>query len=179
MPRPGSEKTPPAGNLGRHDTLSHNRMKKNLIRLSVAALLLFAALQLFNPPRANPPVALDFIAAAGPPAGVAASLRAACYDCHSHETTWPLYARIAPVSWLIASDVNEGRKHLNFSDWPTEPARAAKNLDRVNEVVDYGEMPPKKYTLLHADARLTGAQRQALLDWTGAAAEKIRASTNR
>jgi hypothetical protein len=154
-------------------------MKKLLIRVPVAALLLFATLQLFNPPRANPPVALDFIAAAGPPAAVAASLRAACYDCHSHETTWPLYARIAPVSWLIASDVNEGRKHLNFSEWPTDTARAAKNLDRINEVVDYGEMPPKKYTLLHADARLTETQRKAVLDWTGVAADKYRAQTNR
>ena len=111
-----------------------------------------------------------------PPASVAADLRAACYDCHSHETVWPLYSRIAPVSWLIASDVNEGRQHLNFSDWPAEAARAAKNLDRINEVVDYREMPPKKYTLLHADARLTEAQRKDVLAWTEAAASQLRSA---
>jgi len=142
------------------------------------ALAVFAALQLFNPRRANPPLKADFLAAAHPPASVAAALRAACYDCHSHETLWPLYARIAPVSWLIASDVNEGRQHLNFSDWPVETARAARNLDRINEVVDYREMPPKKYTLLHADARLTEDQRQAVLAWTAAAADKLRGATN-
>jgi hypothetical protein len=153
-------------------------MKKNLTWILASALALFAALQLFNPSRSNPPVKTDFIAAASPPTSVTASIRAACYDCHSHETVWPLYARIAPVSWLIASDVNEGRKHLNFSDWPVDTARAAKNLDRMNEVVDYREMPPKKYTLLHAEARLSEAQRKAVLDWTGAMADKLRAATN-
>jgi hypothetical protein len=149
-------------------------MKQKLICVLAGGLALFAALQLFNPPRSNPPVQTDFLAAVSPPAAVAASLRAACYDCHSHETAWPLYARLAPVSWLIASDVNEGRQHLNFSEWPADAARAAKNLDRMNEVVDYREMPPKKYTLLHADARLTEAQRKELLDWTAAAADKLR-----
>jgi len=142
------------------------------------AFAVFAFLQLFNPSRSNPPVQADFLAAAKPPAAVAADLRAACYDCHSCETRWPLYARVAPVSWLIASDVEEGRNHLNFSDWPAESARAAKLLDRINEVVDYREMPPKKYTLLHADARLTAAQRKEILAWTDAAADQLRRATN-
>jgi len=149
------------------------KWKLNLL----AALGLVAALQLANPSRTNPPVKTDCIAVTSPPASVASSLRAACYDCHSHETTWPWYARLAPVSWLIASDVNEGREHLNFSDWPKEPDRAAKKLDRVNEVLDYREMPPKKYTLIHADARLSEIQRKAIMDWSEAAAEKLRAGT--
>jgi hypothetical protein len=138
------------------------------------ALVIFAGMQLFNPSHDNPPVTADFMAAAHPPAPVAAALRAACYDCHSHETIWPFYSRIAPVSWLIASDVTEGRKHLNFSDWSAEPARAAKNLDRINEVIDYHEMPPGKYMRLHPDARLTETQRRAVLDWTEAAAGQLR-----
>jgi hypothetical protein len=153
-------------------------MKRKLIWILAGALAVFAALQLFNPPRSNPPLKSDFLAAARPPAAVAATLRAACYDCHSHETVWPWYSRIAPVSWLIASDVEEGREHLNFSDWPAEAARAAKKLDRMNEEVDYREMPPKKYTLLHAGARLTEAQRKAVLDWTEAAAGQLRGATN-
>ena len=143
-----------------------------------AVLGIFAALQLFNPVRTNPPVITDFIAAASPPASVAAPLRAACYDCHSHETKWPWYSRVAPISWLIVSDTDEGREHLDFSDWPAEAARAAKKLDRINEVLDYREMPPKKYTLLHADARLTETQRKEIMDWTEAAADKLRAATN-
>jgi hypothetical protein len=143
-----------------------------------AALGVFALLQLANPDRTNPPVKSDFIAAAKPPATVAADIRAACYDCHSHETTWPWFARIAPVSWLIASDVTEGREHLNLSEWPADAAGAAKKLDRMNEVLDYREMPPKKYTLLHADARLSETQRKEIMDWTAAAADQLRAATN-
>lgn len=153
-------------------------MKQRWKWIPAGALAVFAALQLFNPPRSNPPLSSDFMAAASPPAPVAAALRAACYDCHSHETVWPWYSRVAPVSWLIASDVREGREHLNFSDWPAEAARAAKKLDRINEVVDYREMPPKKYTLLHAAARLTEVQRKAVMDWTEAAAGKLRGATN-
>jgi hypothetical protein len=153
-------------------------MKKKLKWVAAGAIAIFVVLQFFNPPHVNPPVKTDFISAAAPPASVAASVRAACYDCHSDETQWPLYSRVAPVSWLIASDVNRGRQHLNLSEWPADPAHAAKQLDRMNEVIDYGEMPLKKYTLLHPDARLSDAQRKEVLDWTEATANKLRGSTN-
>ena len=144
-----------------------------------AAILIFAALQFFGANPGNPPVKNDFLVAVKPPPAIAARLRAACYDCHSHETVWPWYARIAPVAWLIASDVSEGREHLNFSDWPVAADRAVKKLNRINEVLDYREMPPAKYTLIHVNARLTDAQRQTLLDWSDAAAKKLRpAETN-
>jgi hypothetical protein len=71
--------------------------------------------------------------------------------------------------------VNEGRQHLNLSEWPDDPARAAKKLDRINEVLDYREMPPKKYTLLHPEARLTEDQRKQVMDWTDAAQAKMNA----
>jgi hypothetical protein len=150
-------------------------MKKLKIVLLVAAII-FIGLQFTNPARTNPPVILDLAATQAPPAAVLASLHAACYDCHSYETKWPLYARIAPSSWLVVGDVNEGREHLNFSDWPTDADGVAKKLDRINEVLEYKEMPPTKYTLLHPEARLTEAQRQAILDWTDAADKKTAAA---
>jgi len=153
-------------------------MKTKLKWAALALVVLFGLLQFTSPQRTNPPVKLDMIAAANPPAAVAATLRAACYDCHSHETKWPLYAKIAPSSWLVVSDVNEGRQHLNMSEWPDDPARAAKKLDRINEVIDYREMPPKKYTLLHPEARLTEDQRKQIMDWTDAAAKLPAGSTN-
>jgi hypothetical protein len=153
-------------------------MKRKAKWILPAAVAVFALLQCFNPSRVNPPVTADFIAAMNPPASVAASLRAACYDCHSDETRWPWYARIAPLSWMIASDVNEGRQHLNLSDWPADSLRAAKKLERINEEVDYREMPLKKYTLIHADARLTEIQRKEILDWTDSVAAKLRNETN-
>ena len=138
-------------------------------KLKVVLLLLpviFVGLQFTNPARTNPPVVNDLAATNPPPAEITALLRAACYDCQSHETKWPLYSRIAPSSWLVVGDVNEGREHLNFSDWPTDPDRAAKKLDRINEVLGYKEMPPTKYTLLHPEARLTEAQFKKLVDWS-------------
>ena len=150
-------------------------MKKLKIILLIA-LVGFVALQFTNPARTNPPVIHDLAATNPPPAEITALLRAACYDCHSYETKWPLYSRIAPSSWLVVQDVNEGRTHLNFSDWPTDNEHIAKKLDRINEVLDYKEMPPKKYTLLHPEARLTAAQIKQLMDWTDALGKKLEAA---
>jgi len=147
-------------------------MKKKTKWIFVALVTVFALLQFTNPARTNPPVVNTLTATNPPPAQVATLLRAACYDCHSYETKWPLYSRIAPSSWLVVSDVNEGRRHLNFSDWPADPDGIAKKLDRINEVLDYREMPPKKYTLLHPEARLTEDQRKLLMDWSDAAGKK-------
>jgi hypothetical protein len=155
-------------------------MKKKLKWILPALAGIFLLLQLTNPVRTNPPVVRDFIAATQPPADVAASIRAACYDCHSHETKWPLYSRIAPSSWLVVSDVNEGRKHLDLSNWPGpgENETAARKLDHINEVVGYQEMPPKKYTALHPEARLTDTRRKAILDWTDAAGKTLTGTNN-
>ena len=152
-------------------------MKRKSKWIFGALIVVFGLLQLTNPARTNPPVVNDLSATNAPPPQITALLRAACYDCHSHETKWPLYSRIAPASWLVVSDVNEGRKHLDFSAWPADPAAIAKKLDRINEVLDYRKMPPKKYTLLHPEARLTDAQRKQLMDWSDAAENKLRASS--
>lgn len=77
----------------------------------------------------------------------------ACFDCHSNETEWPAYASIAPVSWLVQHDVEEGRAALNFSEW-TRPQKEAK--EAAKEVRE-GEMPPAAYKLIHAHARLSAA----------------------
>ena len=151
-------------------------MKKKLKWIAAGLLAIFVVLQLFNPERTNPAVINDFLTTTKPPATIAATIRASCYDCHSDETIWPFYSRVAPISWLVAHDVNEGRDHLDFSDWPTEPEIIAKRLDRVNEVLDYREMPPKKYTLIHVNARLTEAQRKEIMDWTDVTAAKLRAA---
>jgi hypothetical protein len=82
----------------------------------------------------------------------------ACFDCHSNETEWPAYSRVAPVSWLIQRDVSEGRAVLNFSEWqrPQEEAKEA-----AEEIVE-GEMPLQIYRLMHTHARLGAADRERL-----------------
>jgi hypothetical protein len=112
--------------------------------------------------RSNPPVEEEVPA----PANVRAMLRRACYDCHSNETRWPWYSHVAPVSWLVAHDVHEARKHLNFSTWNQyNPKRQARKLNEVWEEVDEGEMPLWYYLAVHRDAVLSDADRALLREW--------------
>ena len=128
--------------------------------------------------RRNPPVTPGHDLLAGtntPPPKVAAVLRAACYDCHSYETKWPWYSHVAPVSWWIKSHINDGRKHLNFSEWPPgDPARTRRKLHAISENVDGGDMPLPSYTWIHAEARLSVADKKLITDWADAQADQIK-----
>jgi hypothetical protein len=155
-------------------------MKKKLKWIVAALAVVFVLLQFTNLARTNPPVVNDLMTANPPPPEIAALLHAACYNCHSYETKWPWYSHVAPVSWLIASDVSNGRRNMNFSDWPTnDPVRVAKRLENMSEEIGYNEMPPKKYTLIHADARLTAGQRKTLTDWLDSEAAQLKASAQK
>lgn len=83
----------------------------------------------------------------------------ACYDCHSNQTTWPWYSNIAPASWLIQHDVQEGRSRLNFSQWGT----SSRGADDVAEQIQRGNMPQWYYVLLHPSANLTADEKQVLV----------------
>jgi len=126
-------------------------------RIGLGVLGTFLVIQLvpYGRDHTNPPVA-------GEPIWDAPATRAlakqACFDCHSNETEWPAYASIAPASWLVQHDVDEGRAVLNFSEW-TRPQKEAK--EAAKEVRE-GEMPPTAYTLIHAHARLSAADRDRL-----------------
>jgi hypothetical protein len=135
-----------------------------LLVLAVA----FLAIQFVRPARTNPPIdATKTIEAAGiVPADVHAILDRSCADCHSNKTVWPWYARVAPVSWLLADDVKDGRKELNFSEWGTfKPRRKARKLDELCDQVKDKKMPLKKYLFLHPRARLSDADRARLCEW--------------
>ena len=84
----------------------------------------------------------------------------ACFDCHSNQTGWRFYSYVAPVSWLVARDVNQGRSHLNFSQWD-QPQKHAKD---VADQVKTGEMPLWFYVPLHPSAKLSDAEKQALIE---------------
>ncbi len=82
----------------------------------------------------------------------------ACFDCHSNETQWGWYSNVAPMSWLIQRDVQEGREKLNWSEW-TNPSRENESVETLRE----GSMPPRVYTLIHSEARLTDQEVQTLI----------------
>jgi len=134
-----------------------------VIKLGVAVVAtLFVVAQFIPIDLSNPPVQSDVPA----PAAVKVILVKACYDCHSHETRWPWYSRVAPLSWWIAHHVDEGRKDLNFSRWPTfDFAGQALIRREIEKQVTSGAMPLRSYTVGHPAARLKQSERQVLLDW--------------
>jgi hypothetical protein len=120
------------------------------------------AIQLVPVDRTNPPVE----GRVAMPAPVHSILSRSCLDCHSNETIWPWYSQVAPLSWQIARDVQNGRAALNFSTWDRLSAEAqAEAWGAVDEEINEGEMPPKLYTLAHPDARLSSADRNELRAW--------------
>lgn len=132
---------------------------KRLVAYAAAAAIAVVAIMQAVPygrSHTNPPVAAE--PAWDSPTTRALAVRA-CFDCHSNETGWPWYSNIAPVSWLIQSDVNSGRETLNFSEWdrPQESALEAA------AAAQSGEMPPFQYRLIHPKARLSAAEKAALV----------------
>jgi len=131
-----------------------------LLALGIAVL----AAQLVTVERVNPPASPGSPLAA--PAQIEATLRRACYDCHSNQTRWPWYGRVAPASWLVARDVALGRKELNFSEWRSYyPQTRMRKLQWMGRVVRERSMPPWAYRLMHPGARLTDAERAMLDRW--------------
>ena len=131
-------------------------------RVGMATLVV---LQFFTVERTNPTVISEIQA----PAEVLKILRRSCYDCHSHETRWPWYSHVAPMSWLVADHVEHARGHLNFSDWPDLDLEAQEHaFEEIREEVGEGEMPLASYLVLHPRARLSDEERELLLRWAGA-----------
>lgn len=128
-------------------------------RILVGLAVVLVALQLVPVARTNPPVVTPVPA----PPEVASILRRACFDCHSNETVWPPQAYVAPVSWIVAHDVKEGRDELNFSEWgPRQEKRVAKKLARE---VEEGKMPPFLYVVAHPGAKLGKDDKALLSNW--------------
>ncbi len=90
-------------------------------------------------------------------------MRRACFDCHSNQTGWRWYSYVAPSSWLVANDVEGGRRHLNFTEWD----HPQKHATDVAEMIKSGDMPPWFYLPLHPSAKLSDAEKQALIDGAG------------
>src|SRR5205085_615705 len=110
--------------------------------LAVAVLFLIA--QVVRPAKTNPPAepSQTLEARMQVPAQAAAILDRSCGDCHSNKTRWPWYSNVAPVSWFVINHVNEGRRHLNFSEWGRYSWREQHNLlAGICKFSQSGEMP--------------------------------------
>lgn len=134
--------------------------KARVVIISIIAL--FIIMQLIPVNQINPPVVQKAVL----PTEVQSILQESCFDCHSNETEWPWYSRIAPGSFLITHDVVEGRKHLNFSDFSGMDAFDSSDVaDEILEVLEEGSMPLPPYLILHPNASLSDSETQILMQW--------------
>ncbi|KUO60005.1 hypothetical protein APF79_09540 [bacterium BRH_c32] len=125
-------------------------------------VLAIIGIQFIEVERTNPPVTDEIKA----PADIMEILKKSCYDCHSNETVWPWYSKVAPVSWLVADDVEKGRKHLNFSTFESlDTSVKFKKKDEILEEVQNGEMPLDIYTLMHPTSSLEILQKAKIEKW--------------
>jgi hypothetical protein len=135
------------------------KVYKWAFRLVMVVLIL---IQFVPVDRSNPPVTGEVLA----PDPVMQVLRNSCYDCHSNETRWPWYSRVAPVSWRIAQHVRMARADLNFSEWQSLDAEDQGHArEEIWEKVERGVMPLSDYLRMHPEAVLTESQKDALRRW--------------
>jgi hypothetical protein len=133
---------------------------KGKVLLAIGVLLV--AIQFVPIERVNPPVTGEI-----PAPEVHAIFERSCYDCHSNETSWPWYSHVAPVSWVVAHDVEEGREHLNFSEWSGYSAEDQAELrEEIWDEVEEGEMPLWFYTASHRDSLLSQREKELLKVWS-------------
>lgn len=106
------------------------------------------------------------------PAEVMSILKTSCYDCHSNNTSYPWYDKITLVNYYLAEHVEDGKKHLNFSEWEKLSHQKKQHaLKEILEEVEAKEMPLKSYLLLHQGANLSLAEVKTLKNWINKALE--------
>ncbi len=134
-------------------------MKKFLLIAVIVGVVGFVLIQFipYGHDHTNPPVVNE---PNWPDTQTRNLVAGACYDCHSNETNYPWYSYVAPVSWLTEHDKQDGREHLNFSEW----TNSQHDVNEIAEVVSSGEMPMPIYAVMHKSAQLTDVQRQMLID---------------
>lgn len=154
----------------------HNAFMKALKIIIAALVLIFIAVQ-FIPsgiPSNKPEDVNSIVKDSLMSSTVLDHLRKSCFDCHSDQTTLPWYSKVAPASWLLAAHIEEGRSHLNFSEWSTYSKREKIGiLDGIRDEVTSGDMPLKSYLMIHRDARLDSASVTAISKWVEDATARL------
>jgi len=151
-------------------------MSRRLKQAAVVFVVVFAAAQLVRPEHANPATdpTRTIRAHMGDASGLPAVLDRACGGCHSNDTVWPSYAQMAPVSWVLARAVAEGRNAVNYSEWGAySPAQQRTLLAASCDDASSGKMPGGAWTLLHPEARLSNHDVETIC----AAARQVQTNT--
>jgi hypothetical protein len=138
-----------------------------LSRVILALIAVIIIVSLIHHPHPDSTSSQPLLRGARVDARVLSIIDRGCRDCHSDQVRYPWYSYIAPVSWLVERDVAEGREHLNFSRWTDYSViRRERCLSEVANQIRDGGMPLQLYTLIHAEARLSQAERDEVFEWT-------------
>jgi len=143
-------------------------MKKGIKFTLWVILIILVAIQFVPVDKENPigDRNSDFLIVTQAPEDVQLIMRNACYDCHSNETIWPWYSDFAPVSFVIANHVEEGREHLNFSNWGNyESSDHPSILKHMKKEINKNAMPLAGYVKLHAEANISEDGKVLIMDW--------------
>jgi hypothetical protein len=144
--------------------------------LLIVVVCLFILVQFKRPARTNPPVdeSQTIFARSQMTPQVAAIFNRSCRDCHSNKTVWPWYTNFAPISWFIVDHVNQGRQHVNLSEWGRlDRDHQDKKLRQICDEVTDGAMPLSTYTPLHPGSKLSPEDVKTLCDWTDAERQRL------
>lgn len=150
-------------------------MKKKITISILGLLVVFVIIQFFQPKKNNiAPDSNHLFNSTQLPSDIKTIFQNACLDCHSNQTTYLWYHKIAPVSWVINSDINDGKEELNLSEW--EQLSVIDKISKLNKIcreVKNDKMPLKAYVFMHKKARLTEEQRAALCTWSEKLSEEL------
>ena len=143
-------------------------------RTAIVTAVLFASAQ-FVRPEMNEPPHRPLMTGAEVPAEVQQVFNRACQDCHSSNTSWPWYAKVVPVAWMVKQDVDEGRKFLDLTEWDKyTKGQKMGYLAGMVSATKTERMPPPRYTWLHPDAKLSPDERKLIANWARTESRRIR-----
>lgn len=142
-------------------------MKKKIL---IGLLVIFALIQFIRPARneSTTPGDRDITIKYKVPENVLAILKVSCYDCHSNNTNYPWHTNIQPFGWWMQGHINDGKRHLNFSEFSGYQEKKAKHkFEEIEESVRDHWMPLPSYLWIHSEAKLTDEQSKVIMEWAG------------
>ena len=138
-------------------------------KIAIGLLVVLIIIQFFHPEKNNSnDRTYDIATSYTVPQEVHQVLDVACNDCHSNNTEYPWYSKVQPVAWWLNDHIEDGKRHLNFSEFTKLPIAIQNHkLDELKEQVEKDEMPLPSYTYfgLHSGANLSEEQKNMLMDW--------------
>lgn len=141
-------------------------MKKKNILLTILILLIL--IQFIRVDQTNPESIMEsnYFIVASVPSQIQSIMTESCFDCHSNQTIYPWYSKVAPVSWFLNQHIKEGRKKINFSEWDAYSTEdQVKIMEECIEEIKENKMPLKSYVLIHSKAKLSNEEKDALIQW--------------